>query len=128
MVTTMPIKNLHLEYKFWIVELNFYKEMLNIFQSHLETVVRDNPANKKIRPFIEHFQNQFFLQRDKIDELKHDLNISEKQLASFTKEMALVGYEFERLDNHASIRDRFLIFRKIFNELKEEFHRFESEQ
>ena len=128
MVVTMPIKNLHLEYKFWIVELNFYKEMLNIFQTHLENVVSENPENKRIRPQIEHFQNQFFLQREKIDELKHDLNISEKQLANFTREMAVVGYEFERLDNHASIRDRFLTFRKIFNDLKEEFHRFEGEQ
>jgi hypothetical protein len=128
MVTTMPIKNLHLEYKFWIVELNFYKEMLNIFQSHLEIIVLQNADNKQIRPQVEHFQNQFFLQREVIDELKHDLNISERQLASFTKEMALVGYEFERLDNHSSVRDRFLTFRKLFNELKEEFHRFESEQ
>jgi hypothetical protein len=127
MITTMPIRNLHLEYKFWIVELNFYREMLDIFQSHLETVVRENPENRKIRPQVEHFQNQFFLQREVIDELKHDLNISEKQLAIFTREMSLVGYEFERLDNHSVLRDKFLTFRKIFNELKEEFHHFESE-
>lgn len=123
----MPIKSLHLEYKFWIVELNFYKEMLDIFQAHLENVLSHNLQDKKIRPQIEHFQNQFFVQREVIDELKHDLNISEKQLATFTKEMSLVGYEFERLDNHSNVRDKFLTFRKIFNELKEEFHRFESE-
>jgi len=127
MITTMPIRNLHLEYKFWIVELNFYKEMLSIFQSHLELIVDENSNNKKIRPDIEHFQNQFVVQREVIDELKHDLNISEKQLASFTRDMVLVGYEFERLDNHSSLRDRFFTFRKIFSELKEEFHRFESE-
>jgi hypothetical protein len=127
MITTMPIRNLHLEYKFWIVELNFYKEMFKIFQSHLESVVAENAANKKILPQIEHFQNQFTLQREVIDELKHDLNISEKQLASFTRGMAMVGYEFERLDNHSSQRDKFLTFRKLFNELKEDFHRFESE-
>ena len=127
MVTTMPIRNLHLEYKFWIVELNFFKEMLHIFQSHLEKIIDDNRDNKKIGPQVEHFQNQFILHHEVIDELKHDLNISEKQLASFTREMALVGYEFERLDNHSAVRDRFLTARKIFNDLKEEFHRFQSE-
>ncbi len=127
MITTMPIRNLHLEYKFWIVELNFYKEMLKIFETHLETIVAENRNNKKVLPQIEHFQNQFVLQREVIDELKHDLNISEKQLASFTREMSMVGYEFERLDNHSALRDQFLTFRKLFNELKEEFHRFESE-
>jgi hypothetical protein len=127
MVVTMPIKSLHLEYKVWIVELNFYKEMLSIFQSHLETIVSGDPENKEIRPMVEHFQNQFFLQREVIDELKHDLNISEKQLAASTKDMAVVGFEFERLDNHSELREKFLTFRKIFNELKEEFHRFEGE-
>ena len=127
MVTTMPIRNLHLEYKFWIVELNFFKEMLHIFQSHLAKIIDENRDNKKIGPQVEHFQNQFILHHEVIDELKHDLNISEKQLASFTREMALVGYEFERLDNHSAVRDRFLTARKIFNDLKEEFHRFQSE-
>jgi hypothetical protein len=127
MITTMPIRNLHLEYKFWIVELNFYKEMLRIFQTHLESIVSMHPYNKKIQPKIEHFQNQFTVQREVIDELKHDLNISEKQLASFTRDMSMVGYEFERLDNHSGQRDRFLTCRKIFNDLKEEFHLFESE-
>jgi hypothetical protein len=41
--------------------------------------------------------------------------------------MSIVGYEFERLDNHSSVRDKFLTSRKIFNELKEEFHRFVGE-
>jgi len=123
----MPIRNLHLEYKFWIVELNFFKEMLRIFQNHLESISSANPYNKKIRPQIEHFQNQFLLQWEAIDELKHDLNISEKQLAAFTRDMAMVGYEFERLDNHSSVREKFLTCRKLFNELKEEFHCFESE-
>jgi len=101
--------------------------MIHIFQTHLEKIIDDNPENKNIRPQVEHFQNQFIVQNEVIDVLKHDLNISERQLASFTKEMSLVGYEFERLDNHSMVRDRFLTARKIFTELKEEFHRFQSE-
>ena len=127
MVTTLPIKNLHLEYRLWIAELNFDTEMIRIFESHLENILFQHPAKKDLLPQVEHFQNQFIRQREVIDELKHHLNLSEKQLASFTRDMSLIGYEFERLDNHPRLRDQFLTFRKIFNELKEEFHAFEAE-
>jgi hypothetical protein len=126
MVTTLPIQNLHLEYKLWIAELNFDNEMMKIFESHLENILMQNQEKKDRLPQVEHFQNQFIRQREVIDELKHHLNISEKQLAGFTREMSPIGYEFERLDNHPHLRDQFLTFRKIFNELKEEFHDFEA--
>ncbi len=125
MLTTLPIRNLHLEYSLWIAELNFDIEMIEIFERHLEKILVKNRSKKEVLPQVEHFQNQFIRQQEVIDELKHSLNISEKQLASFTREMADVGYEFERLDNHPHLRDQFLTFRKIFNELKEEFHQFE---
>lgn len=123
---TQPIKSLHLEYKLWIAELNFDKEMIQIFESHLGNIILNNEDNKEILSGVEHFQNQFIRQHEVIDELKHDLHVSEVHLAKFIKDMAPVGYEFERMDNHPALRNRFLIFRKIFHELKEEFHSFES--
>ena len=125
--TTFPIRNLHLEYKLWIVELTFYEEMIRIFENHLEHIVAQNRAHKDVLSQVEHFQNQFIREKEVIDELKHDLNVSEKQLASFTHEMIGIGYEFERLDNHPKLRDEFLIFKKIFSELKDEFHKFEED-
>jgi hypothetical protein len=127
MQQTLPIQSLHLEYNTWIAELNFDTELIRIFESHLAELVSRN-SGTEIRAQIEHFQNQFIRQKEVIDELKHELNIAEKQLAGFAKEMSAVGYENERLDNHAGLRDKFLIFRKIFSELKEEFHRFESKR
>ena len=124
--TTLPVKSLHLEYKLWIAELNFDIEMIRIFEAHLENIVASNLENKEVLRNVEHFENQLIRQREVIDELKHDLNISEKQLATFAQEMSPVGYEFERLDNHSVLRERFFMFRKIFNELKDEFHSFES--
>ena len=127
MITTLPIKDLHLEYRLWIAELNFHLEMIAIFESHLENILKKNQSRKDILPQGEHFQNQFIREREVIKALKHQLNISERQLASFTRDMSKVGYEFERLDNHSEVRDQFLTFRKIFSELKDEFHHFEGE-
>jgi hypothetical protein len=126
MITTLAPYKLHVEYQFWIAELNFDMELLEIFESHLVYAAAGNTA-RKLMPRIEQFQNQFIRQREVIDELKHDLNISEKQLAAFVREMAPVGFENERLDNHSELRERFLVFRELFEDLKTRFRHFESE-
>jgi len=123
---TLPPRKLHIEYKLWIVELNFDIELIKIFEGHLASIVSHN-ATKKLMPQIEQFQNQLICQREVIDELKHDLNISERQLAAFVREMVPVGFENERLDNHSGLRERFLTFRNLFEDLKSRFRQFETE-
>ena len=126
MITTLPPYKLHIEYQFWIAELNFDVELIKIFESHLSFIASGNTA-KRFMPRIEQFQNQFIRQREVIDELKHDLNVSEKQLAAFVRDMSPVGFDNERLDNHSGLRERFLTFRKLFDDLKTRFRHFESE-
>jgi len=126
MITTLPPCKLHVEYKLWIAELNFDTELIKIFETHLGFIV-SHLTSKEPMPRIEQFQNQFIRQREVIDELKHDLNTSEKQLVAFVREMEPVGFENERLDNHPDLRERFLIFRDLFEQLKTRFRYFESE-
>jgi len=126
MIMTLPPRQLHLEYKLWIVELNYDIEIIKIFEDHLASIASHNAA-KKLLPQIEQFQNQLICQREVIDELKHDLNISERQLAAFVREMVPVGFENERLDNHSELRKRFLTFRNLFEDLKSRFRQFETE-
>ena len=126
MITTLPPYKLHVEYQFWIAELNFDVELIKIFESHLAFIAAGSTA-KKFMPRIEQFQNQFIRQREVVDELKHDLNVSEKQLAAFVRDMSPIGFENERLDNHSELRERFLTFRDLFDDLKARFRNFESE-
>lgn len=115
-----------MEYQLWIAELNFDIELIKIFEGHL-AFIASHQNSKKLSAHIEQFQNQFIRQREVIDELKHSLNISEKQLAAFVRDMATIGFENERLDNHSEVRERFLIFRSLFEELKTRFRQFETE-
>jgi len=126
MITTLPPRKLHVEYQSWIAELNFDIELIRIFEGHLEYITSQTNS-KKLLAKVEQFQNQFIRQREVIDELRHDLNISEKQLAAFVRDMAPIGYENERLDNHSELREKFLTFRDLFEELKIRFRYFESE-
>jgi hypothetical protein len=124
MFPTITIPKLHLEYRLWMNELNYCKQEITIFENHLEELVRKN-TDMVARAQVEHFQNQFIRQKEVIDELKHKLNVSEKQLAGFVKELSGMGLESIKMDNHLNLRDDMKMFRQIYNELKDEFRRFE---
>lgn len=124
MYPTITIPKLHTEYRQWIAELNNNKEEISRFEKHLEAVVNNN-TNVGARAQVEHYQNQFIREKEVIDELKHKLNISERQLAGFVKELSGLGLESIKMDNHCKLREEMQIFRKIYAELKGNFRRFE---
>jgi hypothetical protein len=124
MITTISIQGLHEEYQVWSRELTFYKEEIKIFEDHLATLLRRNTKNS-IPAHIEHFQNQFIVQKEVIDFLKHDLLISERQLARFAQELSGDGIDNIRMDNHEKLWERILSFRRIYRKIKNEFQRFE---
>jgi len=125
MTPTISIRSLHLEYQLWTRELIFYKEEIKIFEDHLQMLLERNNTNG-VPEQVEHFQNQFILQKEVIDFLKHDLIVSERQLASFVHDMSGDGIDSIKMDNHGRLRERMITFRKIYKEIKVEFRRFES--
>jgi len=113
-----------MEYQLWTRELIFYKEEIKIFEDHLSAILKRNNKND-VPAQVEHFQNQFILQKEVIDFLKHDLQVSERQLAACVYEMSGDGIENIKMDNHGTLRERVMTFRKIYKDIKNEFRRFE---
>jgi len=124
MIATISIRSLHMEYQLWTRELIFYKEEIRIFEHHLTAILKRNNKNG-VPAQVEHFQNQFILQKEVIDFLKHDLQVSERQLAGFVYEMSGDGIDNIKMDNHGSLRERMTTFRKIYKDIKNEFRRFD---
>ena len=124
MIATLSIRSLHREYQLWTRELSFYKEQIKIFENQLAAVLNRNNRNG-VSAQVEHFQNQFILQKEVIDYLKHDLNVSERQLAGFAQKLSGEGIENIKMDNHGKLRERIISFRRIYGEIKKEFQRFE---
>lgn len=121
---TLSIKSLHQEYQLWMKELLFCKEQISTFEHHLQKLSLHIPFSAAAE--IEKYQNRFICQKEVIDILKHDLNVSERQLAAFVRDLSGGGIETMRMDNHVKLRDRMATFRKLFKELKDSFHAFES--
>ena len=126
MIATISIRSLHMEYQLWTRELLFYKEEIKIFEEHLTAILERNNRNG-VPAQVEHFQDPFILQKEVIDFLKHDLIVSERQLANFAHELSGEGIDTIKMDNHAKLRERMSTFRKIYREMKNEFRRFEMQ-
>jgi hypothetical protein len=123
---TISVPKLHLEYLTWMNELNFYKEEIKIFESHLEKVICKN-SQHEVTAQVEHFQNGFIRQKEVIDHLKHDLHISEKHLTAFVRKMSGMGLSSIKMDNHTKLREQMQIFRNIYIDLKNSFRKFETQ-
>src|SRR5690242_732236 len=65
---TATIKSGVLQHE-WLRELDFYELEIKILQKMLQEVTAKN-TNDEARAGIEHFQNQFILQKNNLDELR----------------------------------------------------------
>ncbi|MGL6269794.1 MAG: hypothetical protein ACRC2O_17800 [Chitinophagaceae bacterium] len=116
------IAKVNTEHTEWIKGLAFYKDEIHILENRLLEVATKNTAFET-RQGIEHFQNQFVVQRNNIDELKHKIK---EHMSAFTKlpEMLEEVVENERLADHENLRDEYQTFEKVIRELRLEFNKF----
>jgi len=76
---------------------------------------------------VEHFQNSFICQKEVIDKLRHDLPDSRHKVEHIFKNIHFVKKEEPGSDIHHILRERMDTFRKLYDEVREDFNRFESD-
>jgi len=105
--------------------ITFYKEELRVLQERLEEIAADNTAHE-VQEKVEHFQNQFIIHEDQLNELKHDIHANDEAI-----EAELLHTETQVTDStaaqHTRIRERYLTEEKIFNDLRHEFNHFAAQ-
>ena len=114
------ISTSHFEHTLWVNELKFFEDELKIYEHQLENLVKK--GDKSFLPLLEQFQNKFIRQKEVLDELKHDIKIQEQGLGWAIKNNNY-NQDFYN-NNHEIIRDKINIFKKIFNDLKNDFYKF----
>lgn len=119
------IDDLHFEHQLWLSALRFYADELKIYQQRLEEVAFKN-TRIEIRAQIEHFQNQFIIQKEQLDILSHQIKVHEQWLAQFAKENPAT-IDKELFADHKLMNDQIETFHKIYAELKREFKNFLEE-
>ncbi len=116
------IINLHHEHTEWINKLNFYKDDLIVFNNRLSEIAAKNTKNN-ILAEVERFQNQFIIQNNNIDQIKHIINLDEDKIKKeVTKNPVAVDHR--KVEDHAGERDLVDTFEKNFNEIRADFNKF----
>lgn len=112
------------ENSMWLRSLDFLKQENNHLKNRLTEVV-DKSSDRTFLAQAEHFQNQFIIKDEFIDELKHDVNTQFTQLKDHTKkngELYRNGTNFTDIQN--GLREQMRYLEKDFSYLRNEFHEY----
>lgn len=116
------INDLHFEHQMWLSETAFYGDQLTIFQKRLDEIAKRNNG-VEVSKEIDHFQNQFIIQKEQMDIIDHEVRVHEQWLSNFAKEHP-VAIEHRYFGEHTDMYDKMETFKRLFNELKTEFYDF----
>lgn len=82
------IKDLHFEHEMWKKELHFCYEELTFLTKSLEEAASFQEEKKDVLREVEHFQNQFIVQRQNIDPCLDGINTDKHKLIEFAKKIS----------------------------------------
>ncbi|HTL81363.1 MAG TPA: hypothetical protein VL651_06650 [Bacteroidia bacterium] len=122
----LPINFLHAENTDWLKRMDFYKHETQVLEERLKDAT-GLFESKEMKAKLEHFQNQLIIQKEKIDELSHDIRDHESYIENRVIENP-TETEHRELNDHPVLRDRFVTFEKLYNDLRKEFYLFISKE
>lgn len=120
--TVSHVSHITSEHREWLRGIEFYNIEIDILKKRLAEISQDY-TDSNVKAQVEHFQNQFIVQINNLEELKsaikkhenHMDNDSESHAQHLTK---------ETLNEHELVRDRYFSLEKVINELRHEFNKF----
>lgn len=126
MESTISIEQFREELQSWKHELSSVKEEIGYFEQNLGKMAMAK-LPKELLAEVEHFQNQFICQKEVIDRLRHDLPDSRHKVENIFQSPRALTEDDSWESGKDALEGRMNTFRKIYIELKQDFHRFEAE-
>lgn len=123
-MNSASIYSQHEENTQWVSKLQFYRDELQLLNGRLEEIATKNNQAEVLKE-VEHFQNQWIIQRNNIDEILHKVNENEQSLLDEIKRNP-VAVDHRKMEYHAEEKELVDGFEKNFNDLRTAFNRFAS--
>lgn len=120
---TFHISRMNNEQNDWQRGLDFYKDEIKIHAHRLADVSGMYESKAELKPTVEHFQNQFIVQRNNIDQLAHDLSSFEKKVSKESELMA-EHITAQTLAEQDVLRERYTSLEMTINDLRHEHNTF----
>lgn len=113
---TIKVYTQHEENKKWMNNLLFYRDEIKVMENRLAEVASKNNG-KDVLAMVEKFQNQLMVQKENIDTLKHELNLSDDAVVAEVKKNK-VAIDHRDLKDDGSLLQKLEAFEKVFNNNK----------
>ena len=110
------------EHLSWEPMLDFFKQENAFLKTRLSQVV-DKKTDKDFLAYAEHFQNQFIIKDEFIDELNHDVREMQDICARDMK-MLKNNPDKKTEGRHNKLRNEIEFLEKNFTQLKNEFNKY----
>ncbi|MCU0429817.1 MAG: hypothetical protein MUF42_07560 [Cytophagaceae bacterium] len=120
--TKVHLSDLHQDHKRWKQRLSFYDDELAIYQRRLEEISSKN-SDVEIKKKVDHFANQFLIQRNEQIKLRQRIDAHESLLADNVKANPIAS-DHRLFDDHDALREGIHTQDSILENLKKEFIRF----
>lgn len=118
MHTIEQLQDMLAEHNEWQAKINFYRSEIERMKETLSDTLHGE-SNQYNMPHVEHFQNQFILQKDVLDIMRHDFKQHENKIEAHATKPVL-----NLANMHQNEREKLYSYEKIFKDLREEFQSF----
>lgn len=125
METNEKLADLHAEHASWQESIHDYKEKIREMNDRLGNLLSKLTPHD-VPPLAEHFQNQFILQRDVLDIMRHDFKQYENLIENEQKKGDTASAVLAQM--RKAYKTRIDDFERILNDLSNEFVTFEKEE
>jgi hypothetical protein len=122
MSSEKKIYELHREHQEWLNKLSFYKDDLMVMQNRVEEIAAKN-TSKDVLAMVDHYLNQFIIQREQIQHLKHAIKGNEHQIEDSIHKNA-VAVDHRTMPDDVANREKMARFEEIFAELRSDLMNF----
>lgn len=124
-INNKSIRELHFDHELWLAEMTYWKQEIDILDKYLAAVIV-SLSDTDARSEVDHFQNQFFIQRNFINSLKNDVQAQEKLISQLEKDINNRLLQQKKADDEYEIRDKMLTNEKLYSEMKLSFKKWLS--
>ncbi|MCB9251009.1 MAG: hypothetical protein H6605_00945 [Flavobacteriales bacterium] len=124
MTAEKKIYTLHHEHQEWLKKLSFYKDDLKVMQNRVEEVAK-NYTSQDFQAMVDHYLNQFLIQGERINSLKHEIKNYEHLIQNSVLDNS-TAVDHRTLPDHEAQREKMVRFEEIFAELREDLMNFLS--
>ncbi len=122
------LSDLHFSFKLWANEVAFFNQEIALFESYLAEIAK-RWTDHEVLAELEHFQNQFIIQKEHAEQLAHDISAFQHNMSVFVKDNESViehKYFDSKANETSKVAERVETYKSIYAVLKKEFRIFLS--